>query len=57
MFDDPFSGLDKVTEEAVFTRVFSADGLLRRFGTTVILATHAGMFLHLSMNLYSRQMI
>ncbi|RSM15280.1 hypothetical protein CEP52_000842 [Fusarium oligoseptatum] len=41
MFDDVFSGLDKVTEQAVFSRVFGRDGLLRKNGTTIILATHA----------------
>lgn len=45
MFDDVFSGLDKVTEQAVFSRVFGRDGLLRKNGTTIILATHAGEFL------------
>lgn len=42
VFDDVFSGLDKVTEQAVFTRVFSRTGLLRQTGTTIILATHSG---------------
>ncbi|KAK2593714.1 hypothetical protein QQS21_008579 [Conoideocrella luteorostrata] len=41
IFDDVFSGLDKVTERAVFTRLFSKTGLLRQSGTTVILATHS----------------
>ncbi|RSL69474.1 hypothetical protein CEP54_002250 [Fusarium duplospermum] len=41
MFDDVFGGLDKVTEQAVFGRVFGRDGLLRKNGTTIILATHA----------------
>ncbi|KPM44027.1 ABC transporter C family member 12 [Neonectria ditissima] len=41
IFDDVFSGLDKVTEQAVFSRVFGKDGLLMKNGTTVILATHA----------------
>ncbi|KAF5567149.1 multidrug resistance-associated [Fusarium phyllophilum] len=41
IFDDVFSGLDKVTEQIIFTRVFGKDGLLRKNGTTVILATHA----------------
>jgi ABC-type uncharacterized transport system ATPase subunit len=45
MFDDVFSGLDKVTEQAVFSRVFGRDGLLRKNGTTIILATHAGKYL------------
>lgn len=42
MFDDVFSGLDKVTEQTVFTRVFGKGGLLRKNGITTILATHAG---------------
>jgi ABC-type multidrug transport system fused ATPase/permease subunit len=42
IFDDVFSGLDKVTEQIIFTRIFGKDGLLRKNGTTVILATHAG---------------
>lgn len=42
LFDDVFSGLDKVTERVVFAKVFSRDGLLRKNGTTVVLATHAG---------------
>ncbi|QGI63185.1 hypothetical protein CEK26_007138 [Fusarium fujikuroi] len=41
IFDDVFSGLDKVTEQIIFTRVFGKDGLLRKNGTTIILATHA----------------
>jgi ATP-binding cassette, subfamily C (CFTR/MRP), member 1 len=45
IFDDVFSGLDKVTEQTIFTRVFGKDGLLRKNGTTVILATHAGKLL------------
>lgn len=42
IFDDVFSGLDKVTEQAVFSQIFGKDGLLRKNGTSVILATHAG---------------
>ncbi|KAL4722768.1 hypothetical protein ACLX1H_010006 [Fusarium chlamydosporum] len=41
IFDDVFSGLDKVTEQIIFTQVFGKDGLLRKNGTTIILATHA----------------
>ncbi|KAM0561862.1 hypothetical protein ACHAPJ_003033 [Fusarium lateritium] len=41
IFDDVFSGLDKVTEQVIFTRVFGKNGLLRKNGTTIILATHA----------------
>ncbi|KAM0216210.1 hypothetical protein ACHAQI_002626 [Fusarium lateritium] len=41
IFDDVFSGLDKVTEQIIFTRIFGKGGLLRKNGTTVILATHA----------------
>lgn len=42
VFDDVLSGLDAVTEAAVFQRVFGRDGLLCQLGTTVILATHSG---------------
>ncbi|POR31166.1 ABC transporter C family member 12 [Tolypocladium paradoxum] len=41
IFDDVFSGLDKVTERTVFSRVFSENGILRRSGTTIVLTTHA----------------
>ncbi|CAN8102283.1 unnamed protein product [Discula destructiva] len=41
VFDDVLSGLDAVTEGAVFQGVFGRDGLLRQLGTTVILATHS----------------
>lgn len=42
LFDDPFSGLDNHTTRVVFSRIFSRDtGLLRRWGTTVILATQS----------------
>ncbi|KAL7790898.1 P-loop containing nucleoside triphosphate hydrolase protein [Trichoderma ceciliae] len=41
IFDDVFSALDKATERIVFARIFSKDGLLRRNGTTIILATHS----------------
>lgn len=40
VLDDPFSGLDADTEELIFTRLFSRQGLFRRNGTTVLLATH-----------------
>ena len=41
VLDDVFSGLDADTERHVFQRVFSADGLLRRRGSTTILCTHS----------------
>lgn len=41
--DDVLRGLDWRTEECVWNRVFGPNGLLRQHGTTVILATHAGM--------------
>lgn len=41
IFDDVFSGLDAGTRQLLFSRVFSADGLLRRERTTVVMATHA----------------
>jgi ABC-type multidrug transport system ATPase subunit len=45
-FDDPFSGLDNYTAETVFSRIFKKDvGLLRQWGTTVILVTQKVKFL------------
>ncbi|QGA17136.1 hypothetical protein EYB26_004806 [Talaromyces marneffei] len=41
LLDDIFSGLDADTEERIFTRLFSQQGLFRRLGTTVLLVTHA----------------
>ncbi|KAL7796652.1 P-loop containing nucleoside triphosphate hydrolase protein [Trichoderma ceciliae] len=44
-FDDIFSGLDNATSQRIFKNLFSSTGLLRRWGTTVILATQTGDFL------------
>ncbi|KAI0376568.1 P-loop containing nucleoside triphosphate hydrolase protein [Hypomontagnella monticulosa] len=41
VFDDILSGLDANTEEQVYRRVFSVDGLLRRRNATVVLCTHS----------------
>ncbi|KAJ3569671.1 hypothetical protein NPX13_g6005 [Xylaria arbuscula] len=41
ILDDILSGLDAVTEENVFRGVFGKNGLFRKIGTTVILATHS----------------
>ncbi|KAK8001086.1 multidrug resistance-associated [Apiospora marii] len=41
ILDDVLSGLDAVTEEHVFRRVFGRDGLFRKSGTVVVLATHS----------------
>lgn len=41
ILDDVLSGLDSVTENLVFKRVFGQDGILRRLGATVVLATHS----------------
>jgi ATP-binding cassette subfamily C (CFTR/MRP) protein 1 len=41
VFDDVFSGLDTTTETKVFERLFDRQGLLRKWGTTVVMATHA----------------
>lgn len=40
LFDDVFSGFDRITEQIVCHRIFGRQGLLRLHGTTVILATH-----------------
>ncbi|ORY71658.1 multidrug resistance-related protein [Pseudomassariella vexata] len=41
ILDDVLSGLDSATEEIVFKRVFSREGIFRMTGTTVIMATHS----------------
>lgn len=41
ILDDIFSGLDADTEDHIFSKLFSADGLFRKLATTVIFATHA----------------
>jgi ATP-binding cassette subfamily C (CFTR/MRP) protein 1 len=39
--DDIFSGLDADTEEHIFSKLFTKDGLFRKLGTTVVFVTHA----------------
>jgi ATP-binding cassette subfamily C (CFTR/MRP) protein 1 len=39
VLDDILSALDKATENSVFDRLFGANGLLKKMGSTVILAT------------------
>ncbi|KAK4185165.1 canalicular multispecific organic anion transporter 1 [Podospora australis] len=41
VFDDILSGLDADTEEQVFRRVFSSNGLIRRRNATAVLCTHS----------------
>jgi ATP-binding cassette subfamily C (CFTR/MRP) protein 1 len=41
MLDDVFSGLDAETEEHIFNKILGKNGLFRKLGTTVLLATHA----------------
>lgn len=46
LFDDIFSGLDNHTAKTVFGRLFDREGgLLRQWGTTIIIATQAVKFL------------
>jgi ATP-binding cassette subfamily C (CFTR/MRP) protein 1 len=42
ILDDVFSGMDSTTEHLVFNRLLGPQGLLRKNGVTVIIATHAG---------------
>jgi ATP-binding cassette subfamily C (CFTR/MRP) protein 1 len=42
IFDDTFSGLDRNTQKNVFSRLLGPTGLLRRWNTSVLVATHAG---------------
>ncbi|KAK7956876.1 uncharacterized protein PG986_006098 [Apiospora aurea] len=49
LFDDIFSGLDERTANLVCTRLFSiGEGLLRSWGTTVILATQSACYLSIA---------
>ncbi len=43
VLDDVLSAIDARTEQLVVGRLFGKRGLVRRLGTTVILATHAGI--------------
>lgn len=45
IFDDVFSGLDNHTALQVFQNVFAENGLLRRSGATILLATQNAAFL------------
>ncbi|KAJ3494502.1 hypothetical protein NLG97_g4037 [Lecanicillium saksenae] len=45
VLDDVFSGLDNKTAKMVFNRLLSSDGLLRKNGQTVVLATNNVNFL------------
>lgn len=46
--DDVLRGLDADTEDSVFRRVFSANGVLRRRHATVVLSTHSVRYLPLA---------
>lgn len=48
IFDDVLSGLDADTEQHIFRRVFSSDGLLSQRGATAVLCTHAIRYLPLA---------
>ncbi|KAK2609358.1 hypothetical protein QQS21_002139 [Conoideocrella luteorostrata] len=41
VLDNVFSSLDRPTADIVFCRLFTADGLFKRIGSTVIMTTHA----------------
>ncbi|KAE9574644.1 ABC transporter [Colletotrichum fructicola] len=43
--DDALSGLDSSTQNHIWDNVFGQNGLVRRFGTTIILATHSLSYL------------
>lgn len=45
LFDDVFSGLDNHTARHIFRHVFAANGLLRRSGAAILLATQSAAFL------------
>jgi ATP-binding cassette subfamily C (CFTR/MRP) protein 1 len=41
ILDDVFSGLDAISEDRIFSRLFGKSGLLRTLGTTILLVTNA----------------
>ncbi|KAF4918159.1 ABC transporter gloK [Colletotrichum viniferum] len=43
--DDALSGLDSSTQNHIWDNVFGQNGLVRQFGTTIILATHSLSYL------------
>lgn len=44
ILDDILSGLDPTTEQTIFNALFEPEGICRRQGITVVLATNAGWF-------------
>jgi len=46
LLDDCFSGLDSKTESLVFSRLLGSQGLLKRLGCTIVLATHAVRYVY-----------
>ena len=44
LFDDILSALDNTTGSLIFERLLGPSGILRKLGTTVVLATHASKF-------------
>lgn len=65
VLDDVFKGLDSNNTSMVATRLFGPGGYCRRYGVTVLLATHTGkfgmfafsnaklMYIHIGKNIYS----
>ncbi len=42
VLDDVLSAIDARTEQLIVERLFGAEGILKKLGSTVVLATHAG---------------
>lgn len=42
VLDDPFSALDRQVEQHISNALLSANGLFRKFGTTVVLINNDG---------------
>ena len=45
LLDDVLSGLDRTTEDLIFSRLFGPRGVFTHLNSTVVLATHARMFM------------
>ena len=51
MLDDVLSALDKRTERIVADRMFGSEGIFRKYGSTVVLITHASQYPELAQSL------
>lgn len=49
LLDDIFNGLDSTTERVLFESLLGSNGLLRQLGVSIVLATHLGTLITLTL--------